>query len=105
MSEIKQPADHQSKKATRFPFTDAKGKERFLPLASAGRAKMSGRDMRDAAVGGEVGQLAYLFKVLEAADPEPASLDALYDMPQEEMLDVLNAWGEFGDGDGASLGK
>jgi hypothetical protein len=29
----------------------------------------------------------------------------LYSMPQSEVLDVLDAWGDHGDGDGASLGE
>lgn len=99
-----QPQDHKPKKAAPFRFTDSAGKSHPLPLASSGRAKMSGRDLRDAALD-EGGQLVYLFKVLEASEPAKAALDALYDMAQADMLDVIKAWGEHGDGDGASLGK
>lgn len=88
-----------------FTFTDSKGKTRTLPLISIGRAKMTGRDMRDAAMSGDAGQLTYMFKVLEATEPDKETLDALYAMPQSETLDVLSAWGEHGDGDGASLGE
>lgn len=105
MSDIKQPSDHKPKPANGYQFNDTDGKPHTLPLASKGRAKMFGRDIRDAALGGEVGQLAYLFKVLEAAGPAKKALDALYDMPQDDMVDILQAWGEYGDGDGASLGK
>ena len=105
MSDIKQPSDHQPKKSSGYPFTGADGKSHTLPLASKGREKMSGRDIRDAAMGGEVGQLTYLFKVLEATAPPAKVLDALYDLPQDDMIEILQAWGEFGDGDGASLGK
>ena len=99
-----QPADHKPKKGAPFKFT-ADGKSYTLPLASKGRANLTGRDLRDASVGGELGQLGYLFKALEAAEPKPDALDALYAMPQDDMMDVLLAWGEHGDGDGASLGE
>ena len=100
-----QPTDRKPKKGAPFPFTGKDGKRHTLPLASKGRAKLTGQDLRDAAVGGEIGQLGYLFKVLEAAEPSKAALDALYAMPQDEVMDVLQAWGEHGDGDGASLGE
>jgi hypothetical protein len=88
-----------------FTFTDADGKSHTLPPIAIGQVKMTGRDLRDASVGGETGQLGYMFKVLEAAGPSKAALDALYSMPQAETLDVLEAWGDHGDGDGASLGE
>src|SRR5690349_16144664 len=100
-----QPTDHKPKKGAPFKFKDKDGKSHTLPLASEGRAKLTGKDLRDASVGGEIGQLGYLFKALEAAEPKQDALDALYAMPQDEMLDVLSAWGEHGDGDGASLGE
>ena len=100
-----QPQDHKPKKGAPFKFTDGDGKPRTLPPASKGRAKLTGRDLRDATMGDEGAQLGYLFKALEAAEPKPDALDALYAMPQDEMMDVLQAWGEHGDGDGASLGE
>jgi len=100
-----QPTDRKPKKGAPFRFTDSAGKSHTLPLASKGRAKLSGQDLRDASMGGMVGQLGYLFKALEAAEPSKAALDALYAMPQSECMDVLQAWGEHGDGDGASLGE
>jgi hypothetical protein len=101
----KQPQDHKPPKASLFHFADLEGKQQALPPASVGVGKLTGRDLRDASVGGEAGQMAYLFKVLEASEPTEAALDALYAMPQSEMMDVLTAWGEHGDGDGASLGE
>lgn len=94
----------ETAKPTKFTFK-AGGKTYSLPLASEGRKHMTGRDLRDATLGGEIGQLGYLMRVLEASKPTPAALDALYDLPQSEMLDILAAWGDFGDGDGASLGE
>lgn len=101
----KQPQDNKPAKGEPFHFHDAKGKQHTLPLVSEGHKRLIGRDFRDAALGGEAGQLAYLFKVLEASRPDPKTLDALYEMPQDEMLGIVNAWGEHGDGDGASLGE
>lgn len=88
-----------------FTFTDAKGKTHSLPPVEIGHAKMTGRDLRDASVGGEAGQIGYMFKLLEAAGPSKAALAALYAMPQAETMDVLEAWGDHGDGDGAGLGE
>jgi hypothetical protein len=100
-----QPQDHRPAKGEPFRFTDAKGKQHSLPLASEGKSQLSGRDLRDAALGGEAAQLGYMFKMLEAAKPSQKALDALYDMPQDDMLAVLKDWGDHGDGDGASLGE
>lgn len=100
-----QPKDHLPAKSAAFSFTDAAGKKHALPPASKGRNKLTGRDFRDATMGGELGMTAYMFKLLEAAEPKQTALDALYDMPQTDMMDVLQAWGEHGDGDGASLGE
>lgn len=100
----KQPEDHKPAKGSPFSF-QAGGKSYTLPSAAKGRAALTGRDLRDAAIGGEAGQLAYLFKALEASKPSKAALDALYDLPQDGLLQVLNDWAEYGDGDGASLGE
>ena len=100
-----QPTDHKPKKGAPFKFTASDGKSYTLPLASKGRAKLSGQDLRDATMGGTIEQMGYLFKALEAAEPKPDALAALYAMPQSEVMDVLSAWGEYGDGDGASLGE
>lgn len=100
-----QPQDRRVKKTEGFRFTGADGESHVLPPASVGHAHLTGRDVRDAAMGGEVGQLAYMFKLLEAAGVDEAALNALYDLPESDMLQVLEEWGEYGDGDGASLGE
>lgn len=100
-----QPQDRRSKQSEAFTFSGRDGKSYTLPNVSVGRDKMTGRDFRDASVNGDVGMLGYMFKMLEAAEPDEAALDALYEMPQAETLDVLQAWGNHGDGDGASLGE
>lgn len=98
------PQDHKPAKGEPFRFTH-EGKSYTLPNADKGRNALTGRDLRDAAVGGEVGQIGYLFKVLEAAKPSKAALDAIYAMPQADTMQVLTDWGAHGDGDGASLGE
>lgn len=100
-----QPQDRKTAKGAPYTFTDAEGKKHTLPPASKGRHKLTGREFRDATLGGELGMTGYMFKLLEAAEPKETALDALYGMPQTEMMDVLQAWGEHGDGDGASLGE
>lgn len=104
MTTPKKPTDHLSNPQP-FTFTDSAGKEYSLPFASVGREKMTGRDIRDATLGGEIAQLGFLIKVLEAAEPKGDALDALYDLPSTEMMEILRGWGDHGDGDGASLGK
>ena len=105
MPDRPQTQDHKPKKGAPFKFKGKDGKSYTLPLASDGRARLTGQDLRDASVNGEIGQLAYLFKTLEAAEPKPDALAALYAMTQDDMLEVLAEWGEHGDGDGASLGE
>lgn len=100
-----QPQDRKPAQNEPFRFSDGDGKSHTLPFVSEGRSRLTGRDIRDATVGGEIGQLAYLFKTLEAAKPDEATLDALYAMPQDDVLEILTKWGDHGDGDGASLGE
>lgn len=104
MAEIKEPQDRKPKTEA-FTFTGIDGKDHTLPLASKGAEKMSGGDFMDAAMGGEIGQIKYLFQVLTAAGPSEKALEALRSLSQNAMIEVLEAWGNFGDGDGASLGK
>ena len=102
----KQPQDHLPAKGQPFTFT-AKGKTYTLPPAELGREAMTGRDFRDAVMGGEATMLAYTFKILEAAKPDKAALDALYSLPQVDMLNIVTAWGNHdgGGSDGAGVGE
>ena len=100
-----EPAASAEPDAAGFKFRSFDGSVHVLPSINTGRKALTGRDLRDAAVDGEVGQLAYLFKALEAAKPDPAALDALYGMRQEDMLQVLQKWAAYGDGDGEGLGE
>lgn len=104
MSETKQPQDHKPK-SDRYPFTDSEGNSHTLPLIKTGAKNLTGADLMDAALAGEPGQITYLFQMLVAVKPSAKALAALRAMPQDEMLEIVNAWAEHGDGDGASLGK
>lgn len=99
------PQDHKPAKGDSFKFIDSEGKKHTLPPVSVGRKGLTGRDLRDAALQGEVGQIGYMLKILEHSKPNAKALDALYDMPQDDMLEVLKNWGEHGDENGASLGE
>lgn len=101
MATKKQPQDHKSKSEFAFHI----GESRYtLPPSVVAKSKLSGADLMDAALNGEAGQLAYIFKALQAV-ADKATLAALRALPQVEMLAILRDWGQFGDGDGASLGK
>lgn len=98
------PQDHKTK-AKPFTFTGKDGKVYKLPLASKGAPEISGRAMRDAVMDAEMGEMKLGFALLEACGAAPEAVDALYDMRSAEMLEVIGAWLQHGDGDGASLGK
>jgi hypothetical protein len=96
------PQDRKPKKTEGFQFTDKDGKSHTLPLASKGAEKMSGRDMRDALLGGDLGQITLGFKMLEACGASEEAIDAIYGLPSKDTMTVLSDWMSYGDGDGAS---
>ena len=91
-------------KSKLFAFHGPDGKRHTLPTADQAREKLSGRDVHDAIVGGEDGELLLMFKMVDLV-ASPAAATALYDRPQAETVQILKDWGEHGDGDGASLGE
>lgn len=95
----KMPQDHQS--ADEFVF-HVNGKRHTLPLVTD--VELEGAELMDSMLGGEAGQLSYLFRKLRGAN-SPKAVAALRGLPESEMLQVLKDWGEHGDGDGASLGE
>ena len=101
----KQPQDHRPAKSKTFTFVGLDGEKHTLPNASVGLAKLTGGDFEDAALGGEIAQVGYLFKLLRASGPTAEAHAALRALPQTEVMEILEAWGEHGDGDGASLGE
>jgi hypothetical protein len=104
MSDVKQPADHKAK-PTPYKFEGADGKTYSLPFASKGREKITGRDMRDALMDGDAGKMKLGFLLLEACGAKVDAVDAIYDRPNNETIEILGEWMTHGDGDGASLGK
>jgi hypothetical protein len=100
-----QPQDRRPAKGKAFTFTGKDGKKHTLPNADQAIEKLSGKVLRDAIVGGEIGQMAYMFHAVEASGATPEALDALYALPQEQTTDVLQQWSDHGDGLGASLGE
>ena len=92
-----------AKKQEKFTFVGADGETYELPPATT--AKLKGREVRDASLGGDAGMLAFMFKKLEATKATREALDALYDLPEDKMLKILKAWGDYGDGEGTSLGE
>jgi hypothetical protein len=112
MTAPRQPADHKSKPKPftfKAPGLDEGGetitKTHTLPFASKGRENITGRQMRDALMDGDVGKLTLGFVLLEACGAKQDAIDAIYDLPNNECLEILGEWMEYGDGDGASLGK
>ena len=100
-----QPQDHKPSKGEPFKFTGRDGKTYSIPLASKARKKLDGGAIEDALVAGELGMLGYLVKCLRASGISDKAHAALRALPQAEYMDVLEAWGDHGDGDGASLGE
>lgn len=100
-----QPEDRKPAKGEPFRFTDSTGVARTLPPASEAQQKLGGGDLEDAILGGEVGMAGLLIKALRVSGADAETLAALRAMPQGDYLATLRAWGEHGDGDGASLGE
>lgn len=69
-----------------------KGQTYELPPAAAANEKMTGGDLIDAAMEGEIGQVKFFAKMLAAADPEPEALAAIRDMPLERFGHVMQDW-------------
>lgn len=102
MAATKQPQDRKPPKGAPFTFHGLDGKKYTLPPVV--KAKLKGADLMDGALDGEAGQVTYMFKKLKAAG-SPEAIEALRVMDEDAMMDIIKAWGEHGDGDGASLGE
>ena len=98
-----QPQDRQPKKNAPYKFIGADKKSHTLPLASKGAEKVSGRVMRDALMDGDAGELKLGFAMLEACGASEAAVNAVYDLPSAECMEILGEWMSHGDGDGASV--
>jgi len=105
----RKPQDHKPKatkpKATKpdgFTF-DHDGVTYTLPHPSAALAKIPGKAFRDAMLDGEIGELKFALVCVEAVDAAPATLEALYAKPTDEMLTILGKWMSSADMSGATL--
>lgn len=98
----KTPQDRKPKEAA--PGTFSVGSKTYtLPSAVDAVKNMSGRDMREIFMGGQQGELTVGFRLLEASDPDPELLDALYDLPASECLKILGDWMKGASMDGTTL--
>lgn len=99
-----QPQDHKQK-AKPFTFKGADGETYTIPNVSEAHDKLSGSDIEDALLAGDAGMTAYIVKCLRVSGISEQAHKALRGLPSSEYMDVIKAWGEHGDGDGATLGE
>lgn len=100
----KKPADRLPKTAKPGVFTFEHGDRTYeLPPPSAALEQIPGRVLRDAMLGGDEGELRFGFLCLEAVGVPQETLDAIYDKPAPEMMDVIGRWMRSGDLSGATL--
>ena len=100
----RKPQDHKPKATKPDGFTfEADGATYTLPHPSAALAKIPGKAFRDAMLGGEIGELKFALVCVEAVDADPATLEALYSKPTDEMLTILGKWMGSADMSGATL--
>jgi len=104
----KAPQDHKPKAVDGHQFTGADGKSHKLPHPSEALALLPGRAFRDALMDGEEGQLKMAFTCLELVvdkDAGKVTLDALYDLPAPDMIEIVGTWFASADTSGATLGE
>jgi hypothetical protein len=109
MTAPRKPQDRKPKAAEapeEFTF-EHDGETYTLPPVQSVAPLVGGRVMRDAVMGGEEGQLRLSFFMLEMLelDPEVKTLDALYEKPATEMLEIVQSWMKFKPSAGVSLGE
>jgi hypothetical protein len=76
-----------------------------LPPADSAVDRISGRQLRDAYMDGDEGQMRLGFAMLDSIDA-PEAIAALYSMPAPTMLDHLAGWMETRTRpDGATVGE
>lgn len=88
----KKPQDRKPKKSAGYSFTGADGENYTLPAPADAADRMTGRDMRDAVMGGEREEASMGFRILERCEPGQDLLDALYDLPMAETLRIVGEW-------------
>lgn len=98
------PRKPQDRKPKGQGFTfDHDGETYALPAPSGALATIPGKAFRDALMGGEEGQLRFAFTCLEAVEPEPSALEALYSKPTPQMLALVMEWFQSADLSGATV--
>lgn len=95
----KAPQDHKPKG---FTF-DHNGRTHSLPAPSEALGNLDGRALRDAILGGQMGEIALAFRCLEAVGADPETIDAIYDRPVAETADIVVRWLRSADMSGATL--
>lgn len=100
----RKPQDHLEKSTGAFTF-DHNGTTYELPAPAAAVGLVSGRVFRDAAIGGQEGQMGLGFHLLEALTLPDGALDALYEKPAPETLAIIEGWLMSADQSGATLPK
>jgi len=93
------PQDH---KPSGFTF-DHDGKTYSLPAPSVALGNLDGRALRDALLGGQIGEIQLAFRCLEAVGADDAAIDAIYSMPVASTTDVVVRWLRSADMSGATL--
>lgn len=92
----------QDRKPKGFTF-EHDGVTYTLPAPSQALANLDGRALRDAVIGGQMGELALGFRCLEAVGAAPSAVDAIYAMPVAETAAVITEWLRTADLSGATL--
>lgn len=103
----KLPQDHKPKATedTTYAF-EWEGHTFHLPPAETAVSAIPGRQLRDAYMDGEEGQMRLGFSMLENVEADPGALDALYSMPAPAMLDHIAKWMETRSSEtGATVGE
>lgn len=89
----------------RFTFEHG-GTTYWLASGETKALEVPGRFIRDAYMDGDEGEMRLGFKLLEMVDAESGALDALYDMPSPDMLNIIRDWMRFRPSvEDASLGE
>lgn len=107
MAAPRKPQDRKPKaveEPTEFTF-EHNGETFTLPPAQTIADRVTGRMMRDAVMEGEEGQLRLSFFMLEQLEDSEEAINALYEKPGSEMLQLVEAWMKFKPKDGVTLGE
>lgn len=88
----KTPQDRKPKAMKPGQFVGLDGETYTLPDPTESMNLSTGRDLRDIALGDDVQQVAVGFRILERTGVDPVTLDALYDLPAEQVGVIMVGW-------------